>query len=427
LLLMAASGLALLLPDYANAAPEVPATLNTIVREYNTAASANLVGLEADFNNDPSALAPIIYLDYDKISTWYGLPDGPRTVDAAIGGYLTAKTGRRFDAPVLALLARAMNSLDAEGIVLPQEQGQACFVVPQYPGISFHSAYRASFKTSGADLLRGKTVTIGMTTQEFGDFVNAHESWHCLDERYIKDTGDGLAGAVKRNRSEMFADIGSAMEAVRKIGVPAFIDKAAAMRATWAYMTGPLLLKTREESANHYDSIVYTTQDGLYALKARIRQMGMGAFLKLNRRQLRKLNYELTDAHCITYAQAQGLQIFYASGKTEVAVQALLARMNEITLASVRPANPREFVAREESAKQAAADGGLTTPILLAKLRVRAGQIGNAESFRDQLKARQEMTDSLRTRLRDEPASEIVTEAQLKLLLYTNPRLVRRK
>ena len=92
--------------------------------------------------------------------------------------------------------------------------------------------------------LAGKTVTINMSTKEFADFVNAHESWHCLDIRYMRDTGDGLEGAVKQNRAEMFADIGGVMEGIRNGADLTLIDKAAALHATWTFLTGPAHAKT---------------------------------------------------------------------------------------------------------------------------------------------------------------------------------------
>ena len=44
-----------------------------------------------------------------------------------------------------------------------------------------------------------------------------------------------------------------------------------------------------------------------------------------------------------------------------------------------------------------------------------------------QLKARQEMTDTLRDKLSSSPSTQHATEAQLKLLFYTDPHLAPRK
>jgi hypothetical protein len=404
---------------------DTTATLATVMRSYNTAASARLNGLEADFNkNLPSGVSPIVYVDYDKVATWYGMAEGPATVDGAIGDYLKAKTGRSYDAPTLALLAKAMNSLDAEGIVTAKDGTGSCLVVPEYPGISFDSFYAASFR---AGETAHKTVGINMSTGEFADFVNAHEVWHCLDIRYISDSGDGLEGAVKQNRTEMFADIGGVIEGIRSGADLTLAEKAAAVRATWCFLTGPSHAKTRPESDQHFQSIVYATGEGLDALKTRIKTMGIESFRKLRREQLRALAYEITDAHCLPYEQAQGLQTYYATGRAPAAAVPLVARLKAIAAASVRDSTPAELAAREKSARDAANDGGLTEQTLLEKLRARAGELGSASSFVNQLQARQEMTDRLRQKLLLDPSSERVTEAQLKLLLYTNPHLVPRK
>ncbi|MGO8815849.1 MAG: hypothetical protein ACLQVG_14465 [Terriglobia bacterium] len=404
---------------------DTAATLVTVMRSYNTAASARLNGLEANFNkNLPSGVSPIVYVDYDKVASWYGMPEGPATVDRAIGDYLTAKTGRSYNAPTLALLAKAMNSLDAEGIVSAKDGTGSCLVVPEYPGTSFDSFYAASFR---AGETAHKTVGINMSTGEFADFVNAHEVWHCLDIRYIRDFGDGLEGAVKQNRTEMFADIGGVMEGIRSGADLTLAEKAAAVRATWSFLTGPSHAKTPPESDQRFQSIVYATEEGLDALKARIKTMGVENFRQLDREQLRALDYEITDAHCLPYGQAQALQTYYTTGRAPAAAVPLVARLKAIAAASVRDASPAELAAREKSARDAANDGGLTEQTLLEKLRARAGELGSPSSFVNQLQARQEMTDRLRQKLLVDPSSERVTEAQLKLLLYTNPHLVPRK
>jgi hypothetical protein len=117
-----------------------PATVADVMREYNTAASKQLRKLEGEFNRKlPSGTSPIVYLDYDIVATWFGMREGPATVEKAIGDYLTVKTDRSYDAPTLSRLARAMNSPGAEGIVVQKEGTASCLVVPVYPGISFDS------------------------------------------------------------------------------------------------------------------------------------------------------------------------------------------------------------------------------------------------------------------------------------------------
>ena len=404
-----------------------PPTLAEIMRDYHTAASQHLTSMEADFNQDlPSGVSPLVYLDYDVIATWFGMRRGPATVDRAISDYLEARTGHSYDAPALSRLAAAMNSLDAEGIVLPGDTAGSCVVVPEYPGISFDSFYAASFRVGPDDLLAGRTCTFGMSTQEFQDFANAHESWHCFDIRYIRDSGDGLAGAVKQNRTEMFADLGGVMEGIRHGAGLSLIDKAAALRATWAFLTGPAHARLPEEDGKHFLSIVYATQDGLYALKARIGKIGIEKLRHLRREQLRTIAYVIADEHCIAYTQAQALQAYYATGKVAAAVAPLVARLKAIAASSVRGATPAELASNGKGEGGAAIDAGLTGRVLLEKLKRRAGELGSATSFPNQLKARQEFTDALREKLLRDPSSERLTESQLKLLFYTDPQLTPR-
>jgi len=147
----------------------------------------------------------------------------------------------------------------------------------------------------------------------------------------------------------------------------------------------------------------------------------------IDREQLRALDYEITDIQCLTYAKAQALQTYYETGQTPSAALPLVARLRVIAAASVRAATPIELAAREKAEQEASNNGGLTEQSLLDKLKARVHELGSATSLANQLRARQEMTDSLRDKLLHDASSERVTEAQLKLLLYTDPHLVRRQ
>src|ERR1700722_9987945 len=69
----------------ARAAPDTTlATITTVMRDYNTAASQRLKSEEADFNQKtPSGVSPVVYLVYDKVATWFAFPEGPSTVEKA--------------------------------------------------------------------------------------------------------------------------------------------------------------------------------------------------------------------------------------------------------------------------------------------------------------------------------------------------------
>jgi hypothetical protein len=231
-------------------------------------------------------------------------------------------------------------------------------------------------------------------------------------------------GAVKRNRSEMFLDVGGAAQMIRDGADPALLDKLVQLRGTWSYLTGSVRAKTSEDDPTHYDAVVYATQNGFLALQSRIKEMGLDNFRKQTTEQLRTMAYEITDAQSLTYDQAQGLQNFYAKGKANAAAKPLVAQLKTISEGTVRPATPEELAAR--AAKPAPGDE--TT--MLAGLRSRAQDLGGAGSLTAQLKARAEKTDSLRGALFSEntsPATERSTEAQLQQLFYANPHLTPKK
>ena len=391
----------------------------TVMKDYNTAASQRLRSLEAEFNKDRPAGAPeIVFVDYDQIATWFNMQEGPDKLDKAVGDYLTARTGKSYDATTLANLAKAMDRLQPAAFT-PRSGAGPCLVVPEFPGISFDSFYAAGFQVGTENPLTGKIVVLNLSTQEFGDFANAHESWHCLDTRYRNDTGEGLRGAVKENRTEMFADLGGVMEGIKKGANLTLIDKIAAERATWVFLTGPARAKTPEAHEDHYKSIIYNTQPGLYALKARIQDMGIESFRKLSRAEMRDLAYDIVDAHALTYTQAAGLQTYYSTGRAPVSAQAEVAQLQSIADTTVRDATPQEIAAQKAAAKT----GGLTETVLLKALKARAGELGGAANFSRQLKARQEMTDKLRGKLSSSPSTGRETEGQLKLLFYADPHL----
>jgi hypothetical protein len=400
------------------AAKDAPATVKTIMADYNTAASQRQADFAAEFNkNRPPGTPEIVFLDYDQVSTWFSMQEGPDRLDKAVGDWLAAKTGRTYSPEVLADLAKAMDRLQPAAFTPEGGNAGPCLIVPEFPGISFDTFYAAGFQVGAQNPMTGKTVLIRLTTQEFGDFANAHEGWHCLDGRYRSETGTGLDGALKEHRKEMFADLGGVMEGIRNGANLTLIDRIASERATWVYMTGALRAETPDGHEDHYKSIVYHTHPGLYALKSRIQEMGIDNFRKLDRAQMREIAYEITEAQALSFAEAQALESYYDTGKAGAGISGQVAQLKVITAASVRNATPAERAAQQVKA------GGDGESALLAALKARAGAFGGGSGLAGKLKARQEMTDRLRGRLSSGGTPDKATEAQLNLLFYTDPHL----
>ena len=423
LLLATTAGLAILFSGSARAAMpqevqgEQAPSVATVMADYNTAASEHLKQVSATFNKGrPKGAAPIVYIDYDQVVTWAQLQgDNPRAYEKAIGDYLKAKTGHAFSPQTIEKVFNAMNA---------QQPGADCFdgtciVVPQYPGASFDSYYEFGFHVGDRLLLRDKVVTLNLSSQEFADFAVAHETWHCFDTRYHRERDEGgLSGAIRENRAEMFADLGGVMEQIKKGAPLSFIDKIAAERATWVFLTGSARTQLDDGDPGQFMSIAYHTHPGLYALKDRIAEMGIDNFRKLNRDQMRDLAYEITDARALSFMQAAGLQAYYKTGKAPSSMQAQVAAMEEIAAKSVRDATPQEIAARKAEDKPAPG-GGMS---ITEQLRARAAELGDAGSLSNQLKARKELTDRLRQKLLASPRSG-ATKLQVDQLFLSNPRL----
>lgn len=407
--------------------PEASAPITTVLQNYNTAATLRLKKMEDSFAQDRPARTPrVVLLDYDQISAWFMDDAGPDGFDKAIGDYLAAKTGRPYDQQALDRLAQAMDTLTPMSLIRnpampgkarpPAENGQ-CLVVPQYPGISFSTFYAQSFLTGrgGANPLAEQSPRIGLSTQDFGDFATRHEIWHCLDTRYAPQSqfSDDFDRIMVTHKAEVFADLGGVAEGIRQGANLTLIDKIAAMRATWVWLTGPARAHSQTaENDDAYKSVIYNTQPALALLKDRIQAMGLTQFRKLDRGALRDLLYDVTEKAALTPETARALTAYYRDGKTSsTALQPLLRDMQAITAKTLRgPGVSPAFQTAagtpdEESRRQVATN---------AAIRARADD-GNVPAL---LRAKAALTDETRQRLdQDSPAP---VERDLTTLFYTN-------
>ncbi|MEZ0226464.1 MAG: hypothetical protein ACAH83_18050 [Alphaproteobacteria bacterium] len=114
----------------------------------------------------------------------------------------------------------------------------------------------------------------GMSQQQLMSYVNYHEFFHCLHDKYA-------GGAVQPNvhqKREMFADVGSLMEMVRQGDNPNIID----MAMDW---------RSKGRDADH------ATLPGLAGLKNYIRRHGVEKIRNMNDRELLDTTYKITDMY----------------------------------------------------------------------------------------------------------------------------------
>lgn len=114
----------------------------------------------------------------------------------------------------------------------------------------------------------------GMTQQQLTSYVNYHEFFHCLHDKYA-------GGAVQPNvhqKREMFADVGAMMEMIRQGDNPDIID----MAMDW---------RSKGRDADH------ATLPGLAGLKNFIRRHGVDKIRNMNDRELLDTTYKITDMY----------------------------------------------------------------------------------------------------------------------------------
>jgi hypothetical protein len=212
------------------------------------------------------------------------------------------------------------------------------------------------------------------------------------------------------------------MESIKNGANLTIIDKVAAMRATWIYSTGPARVKhVPDTHPDHFKSIIYHTHPGLFALKERIQDMGMEKFRSLSRAEMREMAYEITSQNSLTFIEAASLQTYYTTGKITAGAGASVNKLQELSEKSLRsPTAAEKLAAREDSAAAEKITAAGDSALVIA-MRKRADELGG-QTFANQLKARQEMTDRLREQFTTSSGRK-VSEAQLKSLLYSDPHL----
>jgi hypothetical protein len=180
---------------------------------------------------------------------------------------------------------------EAHALIAPDDDAspKVCVIVPT-------SGYALQFDVPG------------FPTETSITFTNHHESWHCLDDRYVipadfvekqPKTREELHAALQNPalletiatlaRKESFADTGALGDMIRAGAPVSVIDNVIALR------------RTVPGDGMHYSPRV------LRALKRTIAEMGLGNFRKLSHDQTKDLYYKLTDEHGLS---ARSLALF---------------------------------------------------------------------------------------------------------------------
>lgn len=140
----------------------------------------------------------------------------------------------------------------------------------------------------------------GMTFDQVQDFINRHEGWHCIDTKTIIDVHsfdqirvgfrdlDGMRAdtaslnvATMINRQEMLADIGALGDMVRAGEGTNVITAVKNWRAT------------------NYGDYLHQTEDGLNALQAEIKEMGLSKFRRMDHKTAQDMYIRIMEKHAL--------------------------------------------------------------------------------------------------------------------------------
>jgi hypothetical protein len=197
--------------------------------------------------------------------------------------------------------------------------GGACVIVPL-----------SHFGNTGVDMK-------GMTAGEISTYVNYHEFFHCLNDVYRNDTSYNVG-----QKRETFADIGAAMEMVRRGSDPKIIDR---------------MIEWREKQldADHY------TVNGLKTLKAFIAENGADKIKTMSQKDVIALDYVLTESSASSRWEYKMLQI-----RETLRTPGPLTRYIGSLFEGGRPdALPKGFDPQKALEEKAFRIGGKVTPVTL--------------------------------------------------------------
>ena len=169
----------------------------------------------------------------------------------------------------------------------------------------------------------------GLSPQQNRELINKHEGWHCLDRRANlagmdekQVNTDGTPESIKAvsilNRAESLADVGAAGDMIRGGMGTDIIDKL----IVWRQST---------------EDLQHMSIASLTALKARINEMGVDKFRRLNDQNARILYEHLADTNGLTPAMAEVAGSYQQASRAEQAEFRTMLRDNRDEVLSELP------------------------------------------------------------------------------------------
>lgn len=364
-----------------------------ILQDAATSYSKELADFQTRFTSILRAIpgqdstARIVFIDHNAFASALALGQPPATAAAQVlkgqnftlSDSLLQNLGRRLtEKDYLYALKMSVPDVSPRAMVLLGPSGGDCLVV--------------SASAGGIDIP-------GLSPAEQTAFINTHEGWHCLYNRY-KDKKDyqSLAAALRlrdNNQSESFADLGAVGDMIRGGHDPALIGHIAQWRA---------------EAEMGYD-IVHNSVTGLHELKKRIEHMGLDSFRALPISALQEMYYDIIDHYCFSPEKSNWIITYLSADSTTRENLEQQARGSQKMSEALRLAQRRIYAVDATPEPQPSSDPAVRDYILAwspqQALESKAFSLSGEITPQSLVRAHAALQDSLQAVLQNHPASPV--------------------
>lgn len=145
------------------------------------------------------------------------------------------------------------------------------------------------------------------------DYVDAHESSHCMDKRWAGDHDEAPA-SVNRHRAELFGDVHASLMLAQQ-GKTDLARKLADVRAVGLATAGrAIATRALQKDGDPAEAVPYSMSLTLIDTQETIDKLGVDAIKKMSPAQLKALAYQIVEKNAMNEDQLRDLGYFLAAG-----------------------------------------------------------------------------------------------------------------
>lgn len=321
-------------------------TLQDLTQHAPTENSQRLATLMQQTNaQKPSGTPRIIILDHDPIAAWQLLTSGDndtRKMNEVLGEYLKTQKAGAIDQAVIDAIAGSLTNKDAETaspfahkpqLTPAAMEAETCLVSPYNASKTAESSLRDMMTTHVAgkkiDTLATFSLQFNISTDEYKKFVDAHEIFHCLDNKYLPRTKQATTvqeWVTASNQSESFSDVAGLLLRIKQGADESLIDKAAAMRSIRFHLVQPIYAKAyKPDQKEFYEMARYYTHPAIRLLQDHVKKVGVAPIRAMTYGDMRDLAQNLTDKADFTFEKFRLLSNYalYGADKIDAIAKAM--------------------------------------------------------------------------------------------------------